>query len=426
MKRSTRSHWMTVLGVTVFVATAALAIGNLTTSGNALQPRGAVHGKAIAGQNLSAKRSTIATELAELSDSRAANDEALKNFADAPGMPTCKRPTIPAPTYPPGNSYGVPFLAAITNGQVLSGYGEWTADNTVYKVTVGGKTKTYHLYPWEAKIFDITGWVTGLLQLPSLNAVIPPQDVVFCDQGGDQCLSASQPAGQCIQILTQYGPSPSSPTPPPAIGNSHPKGKACEGYSTKTFECIAYVVTLTPSGNSDLTVTGVEADGALNLQVQTAAVTTVSLVVPPPTPAFTCHDDPAKVTLTTVAPSSLPSTAPIVPTPPNPDDRYLQTPTAPLTGPLATASSEVGSNSFAIPAFFPNPSQKPCNAFVAESLNTYAGGFDQNFADQGEGRYYILGGNGPDAADPGWAQFSATTSVVTLGLNVGPPSNFSF
>jgi hypothetical protein len=417
---------MTVLGVTVVVATAALALGGRTTSEKALESGGVVHSKAIAGQNLSAKRSTIATELAELSDSRAASGEALNNFVDAPGMPTCKRPTIPAPTYPPGNSYGVPFLAAITNGEVLSGYDEWTANNTVYKVTVGGKTKTYHLYPWEAKIFDITGWVTGLLQLPSLNAVIPPQDVVFCDQGGDKCLSASQPAGQCIQILTQYGPSPSSPTPPPAIGNSHPAGTKCSGYSTKTFECITYVVTLTPSGDSRLTVTGVQADGALNLQVTTSAVTAVSLVPPPPTPAFVCTDDPAKVTLSTVAPTTFPSTAPVKPTPPNPDDRYLQTPTEPLTGPLGSASSTVGSNSFAIPAFFPSPSGTPCNAFLAESLNTYAGGFDQNFADQGTGRYYILGGTGVDAADPGWAQFSATTSVVTLGLPIGPPSNFSF
>src|ERR1700691_898944 len=101
MKRSARSHWLSVLGVTVVVATAALALASRTTSGNALESGGVVHGKAIAGQNLSAKRSTIATELAELSDSRAASDEALNNFVDAPGMPTCKRPTIPAPTYPP-------------------------------------------------------------------------------------------------------------------------------------------------------------------------------------------------------------------------------------------------------------------------------------------------------------------------------------
>lgn len=425
MRWTARSRCLTVIGITVTVTIGLVALGSSAPTRYAPPlSDAATNVNAHAAQPQ--KRSALAAELEELYRSHPATSAALKQLVGAPGMPACQPPAIPAPTYPPGHSYGVPFLAAITNGEVLSGYDEWTANNTVYKVTVKNKTKTFILYPWEAKIFDITGWVTGLLQLPSLNAVIPPQDVVFCDQGGTSCLAASWPAGECIQILTQYGPAPGSPIPPPGIGNSHPEGTACQGYSTKTFECITYVVTLTPSGNTDLTVTGVQPDGALNLQVKTAAVTSVSLVPPPPTSPFVCSDAAAQVTLATVASPTLPASAPIQPTPPNPDDRVLQTTPQPLTGPLSSSSSTVASNNFAIPAFFPDQSQTPCNSFLAESLNTYAGGFDANFADQGTGRYYLLGGNGQFAADPGWAQFSATTTVVTLGLPVGPPSNFSF
>jgi hypothetical protein len=57
-------------------------------------------------------------------------------------------------------------------------------------------------------------------------------------------------------------------------------------------------------------------------------------------------------------------------------------------------------------------------------LNTYAGGWGRTYADQGEGLYYQNGGKGLIVAEPGWAQFTATTTVVTLGLPVGPPANF--
>ena len=159
--------------------------------------------------------------------------------------PPCRRPRTPQVPLT-----GVPFLAAITNGQVLAGYDEWTANNLVW--TVGNQT--FDLYPWQSKIYDITGWVTGLLQLPSLTAEIAPEDVVFCDQGGASCLSANWPAGECVQIEAQYGPSPASPTPPPALGSSHPEGTSCSDYSTPTFECFPYVVSLTPSGTTSLTV----------------------------------------------------------------------------------------------------------------------------------------------------------------------------
>ena len=375
-----------------------------------------------------AQRATVTADLTDLarSDAQGQRSAALSAATDAPGMPTCTPPPVPAATYPPGNSYGVPFLAAITNGQVLAGYDEWTANHLVWKV----KGTTYDLYPWQSKIYDITGWVSGLLQLPSLTADIAPQDVVFCDQGGSNCLSADWPAGQCIHILSQYGPSPASPTPPPAIGNGHPEGTSCYGYSTPTFGCFPFVVSLTPSGDTHLSVTGVEPDGALDIQVTTSAVTTASEIPPPPsTTSSTCQDDPTTVTLSTVATLGLPPTAPGPPNPPNTDDRTLQTQPQPLTGPLDSGTSTVAGNDFEIPAFVPSPSGSPCSVTLATLLNTYAGGWNGVFKDQDEGLYYVDGGTDPIVAAQGWAQFSATTTVVSFGgptLPVGPPSNFNW
>jgi hypothetical protein len=371
----------------------------------------------------SSEASRLAAAEAVLRRASATTEARLTAFVQSPGMPTCAPPPVPAATYPPGAAYGVPFLAAVTKGQVLAGYDEWTANHLVYKA---GK-QTFHLYPWQSKIYDITGWVTGLLRLPSLTAQVAPQDVVFCDnQGRSSCLSGTWPAGQCIQIEAKYGPSPASTTPPPALGSYHPEGKSCSNYSTPTFECFPYVVSLKPYGTTSLTVTGVAGDGALELSVSTRAITTVKEVPPPPsTVRFTCQAAPVSVTLSTQA-TPLPATTPPAPTAPNTDHRSLQTPPQPQTGALADATSTVASNDFAIPAFIPNASGTPCSLFLADSLNTYAGGWDSIFADQGEGLYYLNGGTSPTAAEPGWAQFTATTTIVTLGLPTGPPPGFSF
>jgi hypothetical protein len=430
MTRRASWQWCTALGV-------AVAVG-LCAPGNPASPRRAtpVGRPAHAGTPgrphptlTPLDRSSVATELAELSQTTGADpSKDLTELTNAPGMPTCAPPPVPAATYPPGASYGIPFLAAITNGQVLAGYDEWTANNLTWTVSTNGTTTTYHLDPWQSKIYDITGWVTGLLELPSLTAEIPPQDVVFCDsQGSAACLAADAPAGQCIHILAQYGPSPSSAAPPPGIGNDHPSGTSCYGYSTPTFECFPYTVSLTPSGDTSLAVSGVEPDGALDLQVTTSAVTTVNEFPPPPTTtSYSCQDAPTSIALSTVAPSSLPATAPSPPDPPNTDERTLQTAPQPLTGPLDSSTSTVAGNDFKIPAFVPRGT---CSLFLAESLNTYAGGWDSVFNDQDRGLYYIDGGKNPIVAQPGWAQFSATTTVVTLGgpaLPVGPPANFTF
>jgi hypothetical protein len=428
----TRMVWLRLaaFGVAATAAVAAPAAANLTSSsGTSAIP--APRADAQATRSASSIRSLdpsrsidpsrVSAVLADLTRAGTTGSR-LTALTDAPGMPACAPPPIPQSTFPPGSGYGVPFLAAITNGQVLAGYDEWTANNLVWKTD----KMTFDLYPWQSKIFDITGWVTGLLQLPSLTAEIPPQDVVFCDnQGGASCLSADWPAGECIQIQAQYGPSPASKIPPPALGSYHPEGTACSDYTTPTFECFPYVVSLAPSGTTTLTVTGVEPDGALDLSVSTAAVTTVSEVPPPPsTTTYTCQAAPTSVTLSTQA-TPLPATAPGPPVPPNTDDRPLQTLPEPVTGPLSSSISTVASNDFSIPAFVPSAGGSPCSVFLATSLNTYAGGWNSIFKDQGTGMYYVDGGTNPIAAEPGWGQFTATTTVVSLGLPVGPPPGFS-
>jgi hypothetical protein len=419
-----RLWWATVLALGIVVVVVPIAAHTATSPRNLVAAGGAVDGARSAHPSVRSLESTrLAAVDAELVRESGSAEAQLTAMMDTPGMPACAPPPIPAATNPPGASYGVPFLAAVTNGQVLAGYDEWTANHLVWTAD----NETFNLYPWQSKIYDITGWVTGLLQLPSLTAQIAPQDVVFCDnQGGASCLSASWPAGQCIEIEAQYGPSPASETPPPALGSYHPEGVSCSDYSTATFECFPYVVSLTPYGTTSLTVTGVAADGALEATVSTAAVTTVSEVPPPPsTSTFTCQGAPTTVTLSTQT-TGLPATAPTPPIPPNTDDRSPQTPPQPVTGALADATSTMVSNDFSVPAFFPSPSGAPCSPFLATSLNTYAGGWDSLFKDQGEGLYYINGGTSPIAAEPGWAQFSATTTIVTLGLPVGPPPGFSF
>jgi hypothetical protein len=424
MRHRAKLQWCTALAATVVVAVVAVAFAGPARPGpTAVAARPGATGRPVTTMR-PLKSSSAAAELADLTRAGvvAPSAEKLATLVDAPGMPTCAPPPIPAATYPPGNSYGVPFLAAITNGQVLAGYDEWIANHLHWKV----QGTTYDLDPWDSKIYDITGWVTGLLQLPSLSATISPQDIVFCDGGGSSCVGAEAPAGQCIGIVSQYGPSPGNPVPPPALGNAHPEGTACTGYSTPTFACVPFVVSLTPSGNTDVSVLGVEPGGGLDLQVSTGAVTTVSEYTSSGPPVAVCSDGAVDVTLSTVAPTGLPATAPPAPNPPNTDERVLQVPPLPLTGPLSSGTSTVASNDFDVPAFAPSPGGAPCTPPVAELLNTYAGGFDASFKDQGEGAYYVAGGTNPEAAVPGWAQFSATTTVVTLGLPVGPPPGFSF
>ena len=93
--------------------------------------------------------------------------------------------------------------------------------------------------------------------------------------------------------------------------------------------------------------------------------------------------------------------------------------TAPLTGPLATASSTAGSDDFAIPAWGVPPTASCPDPGIQNSLDDPAGGYDT----KNVGLYQD---QTTPAGRPGWSQFAVTTTVVTLGFPVGPPPGFNF
>ncbi|MGO9342643.1 MAG: hypothetical protein ACLP6E_09015, partial [Acidimicrobiales bacterium] len=261
--------------------------------------------------------------------------------------------------------------------------------------------------------------VTGLLELPSLSAQIPPQDIVFCDQGGTSCLGTNYPQGECISISELF---PGPGTQGSEITNLHPESVQCLGYPGHQagfpYPCVPYVISLAPGPeSSNLTVTGVEPDGALELRITTSAYTTVSLVT---TTTQTCQQtQPTTIILSTQAPTSLPTGAPVAPKPGNPDYRSLQTTPAPLTGPIATASSTAGSNDFAIPAWGVPPTPTCPDPGLQDSLNDPAGGYNTK-------NLGLYQDQTTPAGRPGWSQFSVTTTVVSLGFPVGPPPGFNF
>lgn len=354
------------------------------------------------------KISSLVSELLPSADT----EQALQKFENEPGMPTCAAPTPPAATYPPNGTYGIPFVAAITNGQILTSYSEWVADHHVYNV--GGTN--YTLDPWDVRIWNITGWVTGLLTLPQLSASVPASGVTFCDTNNQNCPTATYTASQCIN-LSQLFPGPG--TQGSELTNTHPEGTPCMGYSGGSagfpYPCVPYIITLTPATtDTKLTVTGVESNGSLDLSVSTGAFATISLN------GQTCDQtSPTSLTLSTITPTSLPAGAPIAPTAGNPDERSMQTTLSPLTGPLSSATATLGTNNFQIPAWGVPPTASCPDPGIEDTLNGPAGGYnvhdDQIYVDQA-----------PIASQYGWSQFSVTTTVATLGLQVGPPSNFNF
>jgi hypothetical protein len=339
-------------------------------------------------------------------------ETSARALVGAPGMPTCAPPPLPAATYPPGHSYGIPFLAAVTDGQIITGYDEWTANHRHWKA--GGKT--YILDPWQSRVYDITGWVSGLLQLPSLSASVPPRDLVFCDTGAEACVSASPPAGDCIHVSLGGAPTPGT-APSTPITNNPPKGHACFGAPS----CVPYLVKLTPVGDTLLTVDGVNSQGELQLSVTTSAKTEVALAI---SSSFeiTCENGVTTVTLTSHN-DGVPPGGPTPPTRGNLDLRGLRIPPTALQGPLGSATTTLASNDFSVPAF----SNSACPS-LAPVFDSPLAGWNalpsQDSASQNN-NYFDKNPLPAIAGTPGWVQFSATTTVSDLGLPVGPPSGFS-
>jgi hypothetical protein len=350
-------------------------------------------------------------KLADFRELVSQSERAAHALESSPGAPVCAPPALPSPTYPPGHSYGIPFLAEVTNGVITTGYDEYAANHRHWTV---GKKK-YLLDPWESRLYDISGWVVGLLQLPSLSAVISPRDLVFCDKGGQACVSASPPVGECIHVSLGAAP-PLGQQPSNPITNVPPPGRACFGSGT----CVPYVIVLTPKGNTTLSVAGVNGNGSLRLSVTTSAITTVSVKVG--ALSESCTNGVSTVTLGSEL-EGVPSGGPITPSRGNPDLRGLQIHPTSLDGPLGSATTTLGSNDFHVPAF----SVSNC-PFLAPIFDAPLGGWNTlspSDSPQQNNNYFDQPNPPAIAGNPGWVQFSATTTISSFGLPVGPPSGFS-
>ena len=317
----------------------------------------------------------------------------------APSCPPPKLPLATSPGDPPGSGYGVPFLAEITGGKLLGGYDEYFANTG--------------LYPWRSNVTNITGWVAGLLQVPSLAGVVQQSGIVFCTPGSPVCPTADTAKG-CVQLV--LGNLPGFP----AITNVPAPGKTC----SQTPFCISYVFTLASAGPATLSVIGETAAGALQLRGTTAAVTTAALINPNPALTQTCVNKATTITVGTEMPP-LPSSGPPAPTSPNKDYRALQTTPQPLAGPLARSTATIVANDFAVPAFLPDAKTNCIPTGVAGTLNDALAGWSAKNPNVGTGMTNRYKG-GPIAGQAGWNQFSATATIIQLDLPVGPPAGFNF
>jgi hypothetical protein len=265
--------------------------------------------------------------------------------------------------------------------------------------------------PWRGSLSNITGWVSGLLQVPGLSATVDPASLILCNQG----LPPSQ-GGVLLTFLQEQLTSQPYIVP----------------ISNQDVNCVATVesyqddrITLTPAGPTTLTVSGIEPDGSLDLSGSTSAVTKVDFydeacgTTPPPTPTQTCIQfAPTTITFTTkVTPP--PSTAPpgvaypLVP-------QALQGELPPPSGtppPPTTASATPVGNNFAVPAFIDTRDGVPGGCFLAAEFNGPLSGFNND--GPGETAIYPstfgAGAQPQVAAAAGWVDFASPTQIVSLG-----------
>ncbi|MBO0727891.1 MAG: hypothetical protein J2P57_01445 [Acidimicrobiaceae bacterium] len=258
----------------------------------------------------------------------------------------------------------------MTHGQVIFQY------NASFKIKLTGIPHGFN-----GKIFNITGWVTGLITLPTLQ--VSDATVVFCSQP----TNGNPPP---IHFVEQAGTSAQTQ-------NWDPSGP---GYFN-------FTIRLRPVGTPSLKVTAVGPRGALAIAGSAAAMT--SVVAGPPFNQ-TCRSE---------APTMLPNLATsLAPMPPGGQPVI---PPSPLTGPLSHASATLGSDNFSVPAF------DPASCLLANGL------FNQGLAGlnkRGTPNWTCIAPTARQcpavAAKPGWVQFSANTTLVSLGLPKGPPPGFNF
>ena len=288
----------------------------------------------------------------------------------------CKPPPLPAPTYPghpSGAGYGVPFVARLIDGQMVGGYDEqWAAG---------------HFDPWKARIFNITGWVAGRLQVPSLTGQIEASGIVFCTQ--------------TTPVYAIFKQGTSRPV--------HPFITNEPGVPDSIY--LPVVASITPVGSAELSVTGVQPNGSLD--VSGSAAGAITLV----------DHTGTNQTCTQFAPTTLNISTEVTPEPKSGPPGVGLIPAftpKPVVGPLRRAAGTVAGNDFAVTAF----DQTKGHCLLATLLNAELAGTNS----QGVLQYPnpCLPHCPVVAAPPGWTQFMAKVRITQLGLPVGVPPGFSF
>jgi hypothetical protein len=358
----------------------------------------------------------------------------------APNTKLCPEPSPPAATWPghpnAGSGYGIPFVAEVTNVRLLTGYDAYVAANPGQNQN---SADSDYNNPWTVLVYNITGWVAGLLELPSLQAVIQPGQVVFCPPtfgpGANQCPSPVASTGCAWEVLWSE---PGSWTKSSFAGDCTKAGTTRPGV---VGACLPYIVTLAPDPTTPpkLTVLGLNPQGQLNVAASEPALETLYA----PASSEVCNaSNPTTVSLSTEPPATpVPPGGP--PAPPSgsfqgapiPDLRVEQSPPAPITGPLRHIGATLSSNDFSVEAFLPadqDPHQNPtCNLWflLDGEISGYnlqgTFNYDYNCGPFSPHPRHPLPCN-PVAAPPGWAQATGQTSVVYLGLPSQPPPGFSY
>jgi hypothetical protein len=293
-------------------------------------------------------------------------------------------------------------VAQIT-ATVTTGYDEYVAAHGV-PPNHGSAT------PWRASLANITGWASGLLQVPSLTAVIAPSNLIFCSPG----LRPSE-GGVVLSLLQEQ--LSTQPYVVPVSNQDANCSPSVESYQDDR-------VTLTPTGSTTLSVIGIEPSGALDLGGSTSALTRIDFydepcgATPPPVPTQTCVQfAPTTFQLSSRLPP-VPATAP-------PGVQYTITTQGlqgPLPGPVGpppanAAAASLGDYSFVVPAFIDSRDGVPGGCFLAAEFNGPLSGFNDN--GPGETTRYPAtfgaGGQPQVAAPPGWTEVSSINRIWALG-----------
>lgn len=351
--------------------------------------------------------------------SRPAVEAALRTFtASLPPSetPSCPDTLVtPAPTYPDGtHGLGVPFVAALSGGELLSGY------------HLGWLTKSHPSYPWGLTLTGVSGWVTGLLQVPSLAATVDPvHGIEFCDDTGLVPANLPAPAVQprlrfdLVNDAKQHDDTQNY--------NDFCQGGTCPNSG---FTPYYFTIAADPQVPPALSVAGVEPSGAIDLAGSTSVETSVAIWTVGSSGyqhTQTCvQTAPTTVSVGTVTPAE-PAGAPPGATPQF-TGGALQGGFPHAGNPRPATATLVG-NGFQVPAF--NPAAitggLPCGAWPA--LDGGLSGFDVN----GVSNYATTCTPTPQglscaqiASPPGYSQFTIKATIATLDLPFGVPSGFGF